>query len=84
MTMTPAQRQRQSHRERTGKYALVNPCYLCGKSAGEDYWSHHADETDSAGNSWGDLALVLCFKCYNKLVVMPDQQAFDLMMNQSR
>lgn len=59
--MTPAQQERQTHRD-NGKYAKVNPCYVCGKSAGVDYYSHQ--DTDGPIN---DELLVLCKKCCNKL-----------------
>lgn len=55
-----AQRDRQNREYRSkGKYALVNPCYACGKSAGVDYHSHRLTDT----GEWHDLALVLCAKC---------------------
>jgi hypothetical protein len=58
--MTPAQRERQTDEYRkNGKYAKVNPCQGCGKSAGVNYFSHRM--TDNMG--WGDSALVLCKKC---------------------
>ena len=59
--MSPAQRERQEHRE-NGKYAKVNPCYVCGKSAGVDYYSH--PDTDGLIN---DDLLCLCKKCSDKL-----------------
>lgn len=54
-------RQKEQYREK-GKYAKVNPCYVCGKSAGINYWSHH--DTDRLIN---DELLVLCGKCATKL-----------------
>ncbi len=51
---TDKQRERQQHRDR-GRYAKVNPCYVCGKSAGVDY--PDADETvnsDDCGDDCGD------------------------------
>lgn len=60
---SPRQIQRQKHRERTGRYAQVFPCYRCGKSAGEDYASYNGDAVDVLGNSWHDTALCLCEKC---------------------
>ena len=79
---TPAQRERQDSQHRDGgKYAKVNPCYLCGKSAGVNYSSdRRTDTTDSAGNDWGDIALVLCARCAKKLDAMPDAEAYALML----
>lgn len=53
-----AQRERQTHRKK-GRYAKVNPCYACGKSAGVNYFSHPLTDCED----WGDAALVLCRKC---------------------
>ena len=55
---TPAQKERQDHRS-NGKYAKVNPCQCCGKSAGVNYYSHRLTDT----GDWGDRALTLCKKC---------------------
>ena len=55
--VTSKQRERQHHRNH-GKYAKVNPCYVCGKSAGVDYCSH--PDTDSLID---DELLCLCDKC---------------------
>lgn len=61
---TDKQRARQGFRN-AGKYAKVNPCYVCGKSAGVDYFSHPmTDRTDANGQHWSDLAICLCGKCY--------------------
>jgi len=55
-----AQRARQDTEHRTnGKYAKVNPCYACGRSAGVNYFSHPLTDT----GDWGDTALVLCARC---------------------
>ena len=60
---TPAQQQRQKEEYREhGKYAKVNPCYVCGKSAGVDYCSH--PDTDKTID---DELLCLCKKCGEKL-----------------
>ena len=57
---TKKQIERQRFRE-AGKYAKVNPCQLCGKSAGVDYCSdRRTDSVDSCGNRWADIALALC------------------------
>jgi len=77
---TLKERLRQGHREANGRYAIVNACYCCGKSAGEDYWSdRRTDTVDSAGNGWGDLALVMCPPCARLVDVMPDAEAFAFM-----
>lgn len=57
---TLKQQWRQAREYRSnGRYALVNPCYACGKSAGVDYYSHPlTDQGD-----WHDAALCLCKKC---------------------
>ena len=61
--MTPTQKARQADEYREdGKYAKVNPCYVCGKSAGVDYFGH----PDSDGLIDDEL-LCLCKDCYNKL-----------------
>jgi hypothetical protein len=63
--MTPKQyaRQKQEHRDH-GRYASVNPCYCCGKSAGVDYSGHPmTDRTDPDGTDWGDTAICLCEQC---------------------
>lgn len=69
--MTPKQRYRQKHRD-NGQYAKVNPCYVCGKSAGEDYCSH--PDTDGAIN---DQLLCLCADCYQKLSPLPGREAIE-------
>ena len=61
MSMSAMQRERQDYRE-GGKYSKVNPCYVCGKSAGVDYCSHK--DTDDLID---DELLVLCEKCSVKL-----------------
>ena len=67
--MTPNQKRRQKFRK-TGRYAKVNPCYVCGKSAGVEYFSHH--DTDGA---IGDELLCLCESCYAKLDPIPGPEA---------
>lgn len=63
MSRSRKQIERQQHREQ-GRYAKVNPCYCCGRSAGVDYLSHPmTDRTDSDGVDWGDTALCLCERC---------------------
>ena len=61
MVMTKKQEERQDHRI-NGKYAKVNPCYVCGKSAGIEYYAHK--DTDGLIN---DELLCLCRRCYDKL-----------------
>jgi len=76
MSRTPAQRERQLHRD-AGKYAKVNPCYRCGKSAGIDYYSDERTDTkDSEGNEWGDHALCLCERCANHMHTLSDAEAW--------
>ncbi|MCJ7766805.1 hypothetical protein MUP79_00235, partial [Candidatus Bathyarchaeota archaeon] len=56
--MTPARQERQHERHRShGKYAETNPCEICGKSAGINYWSY--PDTGSTG-----YGLVVCKRCY--------------------
>lgn len=74
--MTGAQRERQRHRE-NGKYAQVNPCNGCGKSAGVSYFSHHLTDCDSPlGESWDDLAICLCKKCADATSDMTEPSEF--------
>ena len=82
-TRTRNQIRRQDNENReNGRYAKVNPCMLCGKSAGQDYYSdRRTDTVDSAGNNWGDIALVLCAKCSRKLDAMSDVEAYALLCN---
>lgn len=68
-----AQRQRQDRDYREGgKYAKVNPCYACDKSAGVDYFSHHLTDT----GAWNDIALVLCKRCSKATDHMTDVEDF--------
>ncbi len=65
MTRSRKQLERQRHREQ-GRYAKVNPCNGCGKSAGVDYLSHPmTDRIGSDGKNWGDTAICLCPRCLN-------------------
>jgi len=69
---TPAQQCRQSRDFRNnGRYAKVNPCYHCGKSAGVNYCSH--PQTDIG--DFADLGLCLCVPCLNFLSDMPVEEA---------
>jgi cation transport regulator len=70
--LTGPQRQRQSYRD-AGKYAKVNPCRICGKSAGVNYYAH--PDTDV---TIGDELLVLCKKCAKKTQDMPGVEAAKL------
>jgi hypothetical protein len=64
MVRTHAQRERQNHRNRDGRYNTLNPCDGCGKSSGAEYFSHPLTDTvDQHGENWADTALVLCPKC---------------------
>jgi hypothetical protein len=80
-----AQRQRQTTRRTNGQYDKAPRCMCCGKSAGFDFLSdRRTDSTDSAGNKWGDIALVLCEKCGTKLDAMADAEAFALMQSKKQ
>ena len=61
--MTPRselQQKRQKHRARDGKYDKVNPCYICGNSAGENYVSdQRTDSQDSEGNEMKRVLIIL-------------------------
>lgn len=58
--LSASQRQRQEVQYRdNGKYAKVNPCQGCGKSAGIDYYSHPLTDV----GEWNDNAICLCKKC---------------------
>lgn len=72
MKMTSNQRERQDHREH-GKYSKVNPCYVCGKSAGVDYNAH--PDTDGEIN---DELICLCDKCYKKLAHLSGKRAVEV------
>jgi len=73
--MSPLQRERQSHREKSGgKYAKVNPCYCCGKTAGLDHRSDSRVD-DPAHPGFTAAALVLCDKCADKGEAMSDADA---------
>lgn len=57
MKRTEAQNARQAKEHRdNGRYAKTNPCEVCDKSAGIDYYSH------PLCNKWG-YGVVLCKKC---------------------
>lgn len=67
------QRQRQDPEFRqNGKYAKVNPCQLCGKSAGIDYCGHPMTDC----GDWHDHAICLCRKCYDLTVDLTDVKDF--------
>lgn len=72
MNRSMDQIERQKYRAH-GKYAKVNPCYVCGKSAGIDYCSH--PDTDRTIN---DELLVLCKKCGDHLSQFPGVQAVQM------
>lgn len=76
MNMSRNQRLRQGHRDRTGRYAQVFPCYRCGTSAGEDYFSFNADTRDSLGNDWHDTALCLCKPCADYMLTLSPEAAW--------
>lgn len=67
------QKERQSDRHReNGKYAKVNPCQGCGKSAGVDYYSHPLTDT----GEWNDAAICLCKKCADATYDFTDFKQF--------
>jgi hypothetical protein len=66
-----AQAYAQKRQGKGGRFAALNPCYGCGKSAGEKYLSH--DLTD---NGWEDLAICLCEKCAEATGKMTDPLDF--------
>jgi len=57
--MTDAQRQRQHYRSR-GRYSKVNPCEVCGRSAGDSYCS--LPDCNSTG-----FGVCLCDRCYTAI-----------------
>lgn len=68
-----AQRARQdSDFRENGKYAKVNPCYGCGKSAGVNYLSHPLTDC----GDWHDAAICLCRKCAVATQDMTDVKEF--------
>jgi len=76
MTRNQALRQSSDYRDK-GRYAKVNPCYRCGKSAGVDYLSdRRTDMTDSCGNKWDDIALCICQRCAVYLDKLDDAAAW--------
>tara|TARA_Y100000310_G_scaffold242957_1_gene247275 strand:- start:977 stop:1216 length:240 start_codon:yes stop_codon:yes gene_type:complete len=74
LTEKQIERQKDRYRDK-GKYAKVNPCYVCEKSAGIDYFSH--PDTDGEIN---DELLCLCKKCYDKCSHLSGKQAVKLML----
>jgi hypothetical protein len=63
MNMKKPRTWKQAERQRTrvaGRYSKLNPCELCGKSAGADYFS--AADVDANGG----VGLILCAKCADK------------------
>ena len=70
-TINQRMRQDVEYREK-GKYAKVNPCQLCGKSAGVDYCSHPLTDV----GDWHDHAICLCRKCADKTDHLTDVKDF--------
>jgi hypothetical protein len=72
------QRQRQDVEfRRKGKYARVNPCYACGKSAGVNYFSHPlTDSVSPSGKGWHDTAICLCKRCADATQEMLEPDEF--------
>ena len=74
MTRSSAQRQRQDREFRDGgKYAKVNPCQICGKSAGINYFSHPLTDT----GDWHDHGICLCKKCADATNHITDVNEFN-------
>ena len=68
-----AQRARQDRDFRSkGRYAKVNPCYACGKSAGVSYFSHPLTDC----GEWHDIAICLCKRCADETQEMTDPKEF--------
>ena len=59
--MTENQQERQKHRSSTGRYNVVNPCEVGGKSAGVDYFS--LEDCNETG-----FGVMLCVKCAAKIM----------------
>lgn len=71
MVLTDKQRRRQAYRS-SGKYAKVNPCELCRKSAGEDYFSwQHCDEHG--------IGVTLCEPCADDLAVVAEADGLQML-----
>lgn len=66
------ERQARAHRETSGRYAKVNPCNVCQRSAGADY------ESDDRCNDHGGFGLVLCRRCVKKTSTLTDAQFAEL------
>jgi len=67
MPRTPKQKERQQHRDESGRYTEVNRCQGCTKRLGVDYCSHAlTDCHGSDGANWGDIAICLCEDCLKR------------------
>jgi hypothetical protein len=66
------ERQDRAHRERSGRYAKLNPCNACGRSAGADY------ESNDRCNEHDGFGLVLCARCGPKLAALSDAEFAEL------
>lgn len=60
---------RQETRSTAGKYAKLNACECCGRSAGADHFSDERCNTLGKG-------LVLCERCADRLVAIKDDVAY--------
>ena len=56
-----------------GKYSKVNPCQVCKKSSGIDYWSHPDTDKEIA-----DQLICLCKPCYDKYSKMSGMEAIKI------
>lgn len=66
------ERQGKEHRSTNGKYAKVNPCNRCGRSAGIDYFSDARTDTNVNDFEVGDAALCLCNPCATYMADLSD------------
>lgn len=71
---------RRGIRHKDGRFKNLNPCYVCGKSAGDNYWSDHRTDT----GEFGDIALCLCGDCAEKGEAMSDEEALKFYGNGAR
>lgn len=70
--MSPAQRARQQREHRSGgRYAKVNPCDACGKSAGVN---HFSDRRTDIIDGFSDF-ICLCERCANAGEKLGDDEA---------
>jgi len=71
-----AQKERQFHRERGGKYKKFNPCEVCGKSVGQEYFSDSRCSTELEGRG-----VTLHERCADRLARLPAHEARKLLVH---